>query len=289
MDRRSNDALGYSQLLSDVYLTQCGWEACARGHQYGPAVRNHVLIHYIAKGRGCFYKQGEQRPLAAREGFVIFPGETTTYIADEDDPWTYYWVGFSGAGAQGLLAEAGVSPQNPFFRLAEEPGEVCACLENVYTNAMLGGGGPLRALGQLFRFLSMLVDAGGPKALRPAAGQVDYTSAAIRYIQEHYANDLTVDSLSNHIGIDRSHLFRVFKARLGMGPQQYIVAFRVSQARRLLAETDMPLHRVAEATGFSSPTHMGVAFRRENGTTPGEYRRRVVLRLAAEAKSANRP
>lgn len=281
MVRNSNDAIAYGHVLAELYLTQCGWEACAAGHCYGPAVRNHILIHYIAAGRGTFCKQGENRSLAAGEGFVIYPGETTTYTADEQDPWLYYWVGFSGAAALPLLEGMGLSAGRPVFRLPEDPAAVCACLEDIHAQAAMGGSGALRAQGRLFQFLAMLADATGAGARRHLpAGQVDYTAAAIRYVQEHYATGLTVDALAAHIGIDRSQLFRVFRSRLGMGPQQYILAFRVSQARRLLAETTMPLHRVAEASGFSSPTHMGVAFRREHGITPGEYRRLATRHMA---------
>lgn len=260
-------------VLSELFLAQCGWETCESGHSYGPAVRDHFLIHYVARGAGTFHREGESRRLGAGDGFLIYPGETTTYVADIDDPWEYYWVGFSGVGAQPLLERAGISDRRPVFHLTRPADEVADCIRAIHTHASFSTGGELRALGQLLHFLSLVMDeAPASRKQRTDTVQSDYVATAVRIIQERHGDRLTVEEVARGVGIDRTHLFRAFKSCLGVGPQQYMVSFRVQRACQLLLETDMPVRAISDYVGFSSPTHLGVAFRRLHGLSPRDYR-----------------
>lgn len=261
-------------LMPGLDLDQCGWETCAPSHRHGPAVRDHVLIHYVAKGKGVFYKGGAVLPVAAGQGFAIFPGEVTTYEADAKRPWEYYWVGFSGPAAAPLLSLAGPTPQRPVFPVAGEPAAVSGCVVDLYTSTLLPGSGALHTLAHLARFLAFVADGAAPQpgAGQSNAAQAGYVARAARIVQDHYADGLTVEQLAARLGIDRTHLYRVFRDTLGMGPQQYILGVRLRQAARLLAETAMTLHQISDYAGFSSPTHFGVAFRRAYGVSPGVYR-----------------
>ena len=76
-------------------------------HSFGPAKRSYYLIHYIVSGKGVYQQNGKTHTLQAGDLFLIRPGETTFYQADEKDPWRYYWVGFLGSEADALLTSSG--------------------------------------------------------------------------------------------------------------------------------------------------------------------------------------
>ena len=78
----------------EIYF--CGREQCAAGHSFGPAVRPHYLIHFILSGKGRYHVNGDAYHLQAGDAFLIYPGETTVYEADEKNPWEYAWIGFGG-------------------------------------------------------------------------------------------------------------------------------------------------------------------------------------------------
>ncbi len=258
----------------ELTLVQCGWMACAPGHFYGPAVRDHMLIHYIARGCGRFEKQGQSFHLGPGQCFAIYPGETTRYAADDTDPWAYYWAGFEGPLAERLLAGAALSPQNPVFHMGEAAQNVIRCVKQMYAGTQLPPGGPVKALGLLVQFLSYIVDS-CPKTrqdpLTPA--QREYLTRAIYHIQEQYTREINVRRLAAHVGIDRSYLYRIFKETYGVGPGQYVIALRVAECRRLLRETTLPVGRIAMETGFASPSHMGKEFKKAMGISPLAYRR----------------
>ncbi len=262
-------------ILSDLFLTQCGWEICESRHKYGPAVRDHFLIHYIARGKGTFLKDGKVHHLKEGDGFVIFPSETTTYVADCEQPWEYYWVGFSGTAASKLLAGASLSAKSPIFHLSLPLEQVTGCIKDIYTNASFSNGGEIRALGLLLVFLSMVTDSScqSNKEKHFSSIQSDYVAKAISFIQENHSHNISIQELSDFVGIDRSYLYRIFKNILGVSPQDFLIEFRIQRACQLLLETNMDISSIANYVGFSTPTHMSVAFNRINNISPSKYRK----------------
>ena len=83
----------------DLNMYQCGREKCKPGHIFGPAARNHYLFHYVLEGRGTLMASGVSEmtntfEISPGQGFLLYPGQISTYIADARDPWTYCWIEF---------------------------------------------------------------------------------------------------------------------------------------------------------------------------------------------------
>ena len=71
----------------DMSLYQFGWEQCQPSHSYGPAARNHYLFHYVISGTGTLMADDtsgitQTYSVKSGQGFMIFPGQITTYVAD---------------------------------------------------------------------------------------------------------------------------------------------------------------------------------------------------------------
>ena len=92
--------------FSDLYLCFCGYAQCRPRHSFGPAVRPNYIIHYILRGKGSYSVGGTRFELEAGQGFLIEPGVQTFYQADQEEPWTYLWVGFDGERAAEYLQTA---------------------------------------------------------------------------------------------------------------------------------------------------------------------------------------
>ena len=71
----------------DLNLYQFGWERTTPAHSYGPHARNHYLFHYIIAGKGVLLANEQEYPITAGHGFLVVPGQITTYRSDESDPW----------------------------------------------------------------------------------------------------------------------------------------------------------------------------------------------------------
>ena len=249
-------------------ISNCGGDQCAPGHTYGPAIRDHFLIHFVASGRGTLRTvEGEYR-IGAGQGFIIFPDEITVYSADSAQPWAYDWVGYRDTGAEGLTEAAGLSRERRIFRPAQ-PDTVSRLLRDISEDMVSAG--ELAAVGALIRFLAHLA-ADGRAAQEVRLSRRHYDRA--RWSMDgHYAKPITVQDVADFVGLSRSQLFRVFMTCEGTPPKEVLTALRLRHACRLLIDTDMPTDEIARQVGLTSAQRLGVLFREKLGVSPGAYRK----------------
>jgi LacI family transcriptional regulator len=103
-------------------------------------------------------------------------------------------------------------------------------------------------------------------------------AAAVKFIREHRAQPINVKDVLKHVPVSRRSLYRKFQEAMGRSLAAEIRLAHIQQAKRLLATTDWPVSRIADASGISSPTRFGIVFRRLTGYTPTEYRHERVLK-----------
>jgi len=261
----------------DVYVLQCGSEACAKGHQYGPAVRDHYLIHYVASGKGVFYAEGREYHLGPKQGFTIFPGQVTTYRADDYDPWVYCWVGYDGRTAAILTETIGLTKDEPIFYLDADvdPFDRVRRMMRAASEMRLGD---LAMLGGLYQLLS---EIGQGRTSVHEELDTRYYKKAVWYLEGNYQRDVRITDVAAFVGLSRSQLFRVFRRASGLSPKEYLNVLRVERAAKLLRATDLSLEQIALSSGFSSAGRLNVVFRERYGTSPSQYRR--ALRLTEDA------
>jgi AraC family transcriptional regulator of adaptative response / methylphosphotriester-DNA alkyltransferase methyltransferase len=91
-------------------------------------------------------------------------------------------------------------------------------------------------------------------------------------IDDYFNERKRLTAKMKQLGVSSSHLALVFKQQYGMTPGRYLNKTRIDYAKKMFAETDIPIIDVAGDTGFDSlPSFYGF-FRKQTGTTPGKYR-----------------
>ncbi|MEI8140407.1 MAG: DNA-binding transcriptional regulator [bacterium] len=98
-------------------------------------------------------------------------------------------------------------------------------------------------------------------------------ATAVRYIQEHAHEPISVNDLARSVGLGQRTLERRFVKCMGASPQRSLRKVRIVRAKRLLTETQLPIKTIAARTGFSSPERLATVFRRHEGQSPMAYRR----------------
>lgn len=98
-----------NETFVDLGLYQFGWEKCNPSHSFGPAARNHFLFHYVISGTGELRANDAKGvthvyQIKSGQGFMIFPGQITTYTADRNLPWEYAWLEFDGLRVKEALS-----------------------------------------------------------------------------------------------------------------------------------------------------------------------------------------
>jgi len=97
----------------------------------------------------------------------------------------------------------------------------------------------------------------------------------LEHIAEHYQQPLSLTQLAAIAGQTELRLLRDFTRAIGMTPHAWIVEVRLQAARRMIEHSDLPLAAIALDAGFAHQSHMGSAFRKLLGMTPGQYRSRL--------------
>jgi AraC family transcriptional regulator len=95
----------------------------------------------------------------------------------------------------------------------------------------------------------------------------------LAYVEEHLAEDITVDDLANVACLSIFHFTRAFAAAMGVPPHRYVSRRRLETARAMIATGRTSLSEIALECRFSSQSSFTRAFRRATGVTPAEYRR----------------
>lgn len=92
------------------------------------------------------------------------------------------------------------------------------------------------------------------------------------FVDEHLGEAVVLQDLAALAGVSEGHLTRGFREATGLTPHQFVIWRRLDRAQGLLGDLDLTLQQVAQRVGFASASHLGEAFRRRFGVTPGQYR-----------------
>lgn len=107
----------------------------------------------------------------------------------------------------------------------------------------------------------------------PADNRDDALAATVRWALAHLDGEMSVDTLAARAHMSTRTFVRRFGAAFGATPHQWLLAQRITQARRLLETTDLGIEEVARRAGFGNAAALRVRFAGRLGTSPLAYRR----------------
>jgi AraC-like DNA-binding protein len=256
----------------DLYVYCCGLSQTEPGHSFGPALKPHFMIHYVLSGKGSFSIGGKRYPLNEKYGFLIVPDELAYYVADENDPWTYVWIGFGGRRAEEIVSQLGLSLQQPVFK-SEKSKDIYDIVKDMMDHNTFSVEDDLRRNGLLSMFLSVIASGLSVTPKSDSGSANDYVNRAQAYVRSNYCNPIKVTDIADYVCINRSYLYTLFQNALGISPQQYLARYRIAKAVELLQLTSLPIESVAISCGYSDPLVFSKAFKQEKGISPSTYRK----------------
>ena len=261
----------------DLGMYQYGYEQCEPGHSFGPATRNHYLFHYIISGTGTLMAdnaKGETQTYSIKsgQGFLIFPGQITTYIAGQNLPWGYVWMEFDGLRVKEALDLTELSVNTPVYHSHSKD------LREQLMNEMLyivhhAKESPFHLIGHLYLFLDYLTQSAKSKKLVQSSKMSDYyIKEAINYIEQNFQNNITIEDIAAVCGINRSYFGKIFRNSIGRSPQEFLMNYRMVKATELLKLTSLSIAEIGSAVGYENQLHFSRAFKTIYGVSPREWR-----------------
>ncbi len=262
----SND---FSRSL-DAFVYTCGYETCTPGHSYGPILRSGYLIHYVLSGRGYYQVRGQTYRLGEGDAFLICPDELIYYEADRKDPWTYTWIGFQGVKIREYLDRTFLLT-TPVFHYGQDD-RIRLCHEKMFEANQLSANRDLIMNSILYEYLFLLARKFPKEPVRSQENQAVYVEEALRYLESCYGQNLSIQSVADELGLDRSYLHRIFKAATGASPQEYLLDLRIRKACDLLQRTDLSVSIISRSVGYEDTLYFSRLFKKKKGVSPTGYR-----------------
>jgi AraC family transcriptional regulator len=107
---------------------------------------------------------------------------------------------------------------------------------------------------------------------RAVSGEDIRVRRATSFVNDNYHLPLTLNEIAAVANLSPFHFLRVFKMATGQTPHRFLNTVRVNRARRYLARGDLSVTEIAHLCGFTTPSRLATAFRRETGVSPSAYR-----------------
>ncbi|MFP3126641.1 AraC family transcriptional regulator [Ectobacillus funiculus] len=97
---------------------------------------------------------------------------------------------------------------------------------------------------------------------------------AASYLRKHYKEDITAEKLGEVLNFHPVYIARCMQKQFSCSPIEYLIRYRLEQAKLLLLRTDLPIARIAEEVGFHQPSYFSYSFAKYEGLSPRTYRNR---------------
>lgn len=261
----------------DLGLYQYGWEQCTPSHSFGPAARNHYVFHYVISGTGTLYANDSSHhshtyQIKSGQGFMLFPGQITTYIADTNLPWEYTWIEFDGLRAKEAVEIAGLSKNNPVYHASSAELRLNMMNEMLYLSRH-SAESPFHLIGHLYLFLDYFTRSSSSVKLHQSGHVQDfYIKEALSFIEQNFQNDISVEDIASFCGLNRSYFGKIFRKAVGKTPQEFLLNYRMVKAAELLKLTQLSIRDIGNAVGYPNQLHFSRAFKNIYGLSPKIWR-----------------
>jgi len=231
---------------------------------------------YTIQGRARLLLDGDEHPV--ENGYVCHAGKGTVLtIMDITDPLEYYIVQYKASlplpCSQDLLQL--LTSTEPFeiqygFAVSHAAPLLLSLSRMEQEWGQPEAMAKLQVKSLFYQFICELMGQLQHQQLEQASP--DMVLHAVRYMDEHYAEPITADTLATLLNCSSRTLQRVFNKRLALGPIDYLMQIRIDKSKELLCRTNAGLKDIAEAVGYVDSYYFSRLFKRYTGVSPSTYR-----------------
>lgn len=267
----------YTKENFEVNLDECGIEQGIPGFGYKYEVLKNSVIHYVTKGCGTFKFNNKVYNLKEGDIFILLKGMDVEYMASIDDPWEYYWIGFSGSKVGEYLNRTSII--DSYVANCSGNSKIPNIIVNMCEISKTynpSNSDDIVLLKELYSLLYTLIKE-FPKPFEYKDKELHtYIQDAIDFINSNYMNSITVHEIAEHVNLSRSYLYKMFIKNLKISPQKYLINLRMYKATLLLKNTKLPIGEIANKVGYADSLLFSKTFSKYFSVSPLNYRNNKV-------------
>lgn len=258
---------GSLQATMPYVCTEAGTLYGERGFYTGRDFKDSYLLLYTFGGTGCVTQNN--RTVTVRHGRALLMDCRSPQAygtSPQSDHWYHLWAHVEGTGVDDAAKRLGLPALVPVAlsrsRVQPHFDEIFARLqvEDIENGELVGLA--------VHTILSEMLIA----QARNDVPDDNPVALAQSYVISHYGEQITVDDIARAVAVSQSYLTRLFRQQMGTSPHDYLLRYRITKAKQLLMETDLPIGAIAQRVGFPTASNFSYQFSKITGTTPRAYR-----------------
>ncbi|MFG6686913.1 AraC family transcriptional regulator [Mariniflexile sp. HNIBRBA6329] len=262
-----------NNLTKSLLVTDIGYYPKSKGHSiYRKNGSLENILIYCTEGKGWIEINNKRQAILENEYIIISPKTPHRYGSDYHDPWSIYWIHFIGEKAHLFVNYPNEKLRIDLDKNARFSDRILL-FEEIFNN--LGMGYSMdnleyaniclwHMLGS-FRYLSQFRKI---KELQTH----DRIEKSIRYMKNHISEKLSLEMMSNHVGLSVSQFCVLFKKKTSRTPLDYLTYIRIEQASKLLDFSGLKINEIAIEVGYPDPFYFSRIFSKIMGKSPKHYR-----------------
>lgn len=231
--------------------------------RFGPARRNQYIIHYVLGGKGYF----NGAPVKKGQGFLITPNTFENYYPDKNDPWRYIWVISTDKTMEQIFPLYHADPKTQVFsftRFHETENTVLKIKSNqnrIFDRYVL-----------LEWFLTVFNSHNAHTAAQGNLHREEYIRFVTEYIENNIYQPISIQTLTQLLGVSQPYLYTIFKERFSVSTKQYLTERKLYHAKKLLTNTDLSISEIARSVGFEDVLAFSKFFSKNERVSPSVFR-----------------
>ncbi len=255
------------------YVQEIGTLTSQEPHISSRQNLNSFLLLIVTDGNGYFTYEGRRSFIQTGDCVFVNCLQPYAHESSVDHPWTLTWVHFNGRDAydyyQNFLSQGNSSIFTP-RNLAQFLDTLSVLFQTQKAKLPFMELSSHKYLTDLLT-LCLTENSSAPQDGYPLASKLSQVHA---YLEEHYAEKITLEDLSRYFYISKFHLTREYKKAYGITLVAALTSLRISHAKSLLRFSGRSIEQIAAACGFADAGYFIKVFKKSENMTPLEYRRK---------------
>lgn len=259
-----------NDLIKHFYVTASGFYPHAAHHdRERDSGANEYILLYCTGGSGTVNIAGRASLLKPHH-FIILPRNTPHhYTSSPENPWTIYWLHFTGSNADYLFRKyAELKSEPTFFAYDERTIENFDRVFNLFENSFEERNLEIVNI----KYLDLISAFLYADQTEPVTAGRDKITDSIAFMKARLGSQYTVQDFAGQQNLSVTHYSRLFHTKTGSSPNQYFNQLKVQAACQYLYFTDKSIKEICRELSFDDPYYFSRLFKKLMGVSPIQYR-----------------